>query len=154
MDIGQGIEALADIMIEHGVPGHLRSDNGLEIVRIQTSGAGSVALRTESGVWKSGKHKTLSTCPYPRRRLSEFTDSCATLTLLLHKTSGRPTVIVPNDPSGGSWMRRGRFPYFDLSALYANLETSLWVYGRSVNDVSMFEIKPGSVVRTFNAVVH
>jgi hypothetical protein len=29
MDIGQAIEALADIMIEHGVPEHLRSDNGL-----------------------------------------------------------------------------------------------------------------------------
>ena len=51
------------------------------------------------GAWKSGKHKTLTTFPRPRRRrLSELNDSCAKLTLHWHKTSGRPL------PHPGFWL--------------------------------------------------
>ena len=52
-------------------------------------------LRTEGWEWKRGKHKALSTLPHPRRRrrLSEFKDNFATLTLSWHKTSGRPVPL-------------------------------------------------------------
>jgi len=45
-------------------------------------------------------------------------------------------------------------PHFDLSGLCANLETWLRVYGRSINDMAIFKVKPRSVIWTFNAVTH
>ena len=53
-----------------------------------------------------------------------------------------------------SWIRQGSLPHLDLSIMSADLKAWLRVYGGSVNDMAIFKIKPGSVVRTFNAVVH
>jgi hypothetical protein len=53
-----------------------------------------------------------------------------------------------------SCIRSGSLTHFDLSIACAGLEAWLWVYGRSVNDMAIVKIKPGSVIRTLNAVVH
>ena len=53
-----------------------------------------------------------------------------------------------------SCIREGSLPHFDLSIMSADLEAWLRVYGWAVNDMAIFKIKPGSVIRTLNAVVH
>jgi hypothetical protein len=53
-----------------------------------------------------------------------------------------------------SGIRQGSAPHFDLSVVHSNIEARLWVYGRSVNDMTILKIKSGSVIRTLNTVIH
>jgi hypothetical protein len=53
-----------------------------------------------------------------------------------------------------SCIRDGSLTHFDLSIACASLEAWLWVYGRSLNDMTIVKIKPGSAIRTLNTVSH
>src|ERR1035441_9386396 len=48
----------------------------------------------------------------------------------------------------------GRLAHFDLSIAGANFEAGLGVNGWSVEYLSVFQIEPGSVIWTHDAVIH
>ena len=50
--------------------------------------------------------------------------------------------------------RGGTLPHFDLPVPYADVEDWLWVDRGTVNNMAVFQRKPGSVIGAFNAVVH
>ena len=53
-----------------------------------------------------------------------------------------------------SSLRDGTFPNFDQPVAYADIEGWLWVDGGTVDNMAVFQRKPGSVIGTFDAVVH
>src|ERR1035437_5116484 len=61
---------------------------------LQTTSASCMADQSFTGVWESGKHKTLPTFPHPRlrRRADNYLSRCATLTLQLVQITGPATL--------------------------------------------------------------
>ena len=53
-----------------------------------------------------------------------------------------------------SSLRDGTLPHFDLPVPYAGFKDWLWVDRGTVNNMAVFQRKPGSVIGTFDAVVH
>ena len=75
-----------------------------------------------------------------------------------HQPSRRSAGFCCQSPASGrgcrSWIRDGSLTRFDLSIACADFEAWLWVHGGSVNDMAIFKVKPRSVIRTHNAVIH
>jgi len=53
-----------------------------------------------------------------------------------------------------SSLRDGTLPHFDLPVPYAGFKDWLWVDRGTVNNMAVFQRKSGSVIGTFDAVVH